>query len=432
MTSEELQRDLERCVRCGKCRSVCPVFQETDFEPTVARGKLALLRDYLAGLRVPAEELAAVLSRCLLCKSCAAQCPSGVHGDELIAAGRELLVSRRGLPVGKKVSFSLLQHRRIFDFCLSLATWGQKMGLKRLTGRSTAAVLRFPMPGLTRRRVVAPLAARSLRSQYPPVIKVDQPRRTVALFTGCMVNYIYTDAGRAAIDVLTANRVTVLLPRLQHCCGFPVFTSGDTVRGQLLARHNVQVFAALPVDAIVTLCGSCGSAWRFDYPRLLADDPALRAVAQAMAAKTYDICEFLSDVLPLDADGLGKVDTTVTIHDPCHLARGMGVAKQVRRLVTAVPGVKVVEMAEPGRCCGAGGSFSLAYYDLAREINDHKIADIVHTGADTVLTGCGSCRMHINDGLSQKQQPQQVLHTVELLALAYSAKQRGQTTSQAG
>lgn len=325
MTDEELLRKLEQCVRCGKCRSTCPIFQATDFEPTVARGKLSLLREYLAGQDVPVGELAAVLSRCLLCKSCAAQCPSGVHGDELIAVGRELLVARQGLPAGKKVAFSLLQHRRIFDFCLKLAALGQNVGLKRVAGRRMGAMLRFPMPGLARRRVVAPFADRPLRRQYPQVIKVDKPRSRVALFTGCMVNYIYTDAGRAAIDVLTANRVEVLLPRLQHCCGFPVFTSGDVARGQLLARHNVQVFSTLPVDAIVTLCGSCGSAWRFEYPRLLADDQAWRGAAQDLAAKTYDICEFFNDVLTFDADGLGRVDTTVTIHDPCHLARGMGV-----------------------------------------------------------------------------------------------------------
>lgn len=100
--------------------------------------------------------------------------------------------------------------------------------------------------------------------------------------------------------------------------------------------------------------------------------------------------------------------------------------------MTAIPGVKLVEMAEPGRCCGAGGSFSLAYYDLARKINDRKVADIAHTGADKVLTGCSSCRMHINDGLCQNQKPQQVLHTVELLDRSYAAKRRGQTIYQAG
>lgn len=427
MKADALRQVVNQCVRCGQCRSACPVFQELSAESAVARGKLALLRSFLEGKDVPEEELQGILSKCLLCKTCTSQCPSGVAGDELILAGRELLAEKQGLSPVKKAIFTVLKNRTLFDFCLTMASIGQDFGIKRLPGKRLGAIARFPMPGLARRRVIAPFAAKALRKQYPEVIKVSKPKARVAFFTGCTANYIYTGSGKATIDVLLANNIEVVLPKLQHCCGYPVFTSGDVEGGRLLARHNIDVFSELKVDAVITICGSCGSAWRHEYQRLLADDETYLKKLAAISAKTYDIAEYLTEVMPLDKAALGEVKAHVTIHDPCHLgARGMGVTKQVRQLISAIPGVTITEMKEPGRCCGAGGSFNLAYYELSRDINDRKVADIANTGADVVISGCGSCRMHLTDGLVQNGQEQNVMHNIELLAQAYAAKQAHQ------
>ncbi|HEY3425151.1 MAG TPA: (Fe-S)-binding protein [Negativicutes bacterium] len=423
MKEDALRRKINQCVRCGQCRSVCPVFQEMGLESSVTRGKMALLRNFISGEDVPEEELAGILSKCLLCKTCTAQCPSGVAGDELILAGRELLVKKRGVPPIKKAVFSLLKNRALFDLCLRMASLGQDFGIKRLKGSRLGAIARFPMPGLAKRRVIAPFANKSLRKQYPEVIKVDSPKARVAFFTGCMANYIYTDSGKAAIDVLVANHIEVVMPKLQHCCGYPIFTSGDVEGGKMLARHNIDVFSELKIDALITVCGSCGSAWRHEYARLLADEPKYLEKLQLLSQKTYDIAEYFTAVMPLDKTGLGEVKAHVTIHDPCHLgARGMGVTKQVRQLLSAIPGLTITEMKAPGRCCGSGGSFNLSYYELSRDINNHKIADIDGTKADIVVTGCGSCRMHLIDGLVQSGKEQNVLHLTQLLAQSYAAK----------
>lgn len=424
--NKSLKAKVSQCVRCGQCRFACPIFREVGIESTVARGKLALLRDYLEGKDVPTEEISAILSKCLLCKTCSAQCPSGVHADELILAGRELAVKRQGLSPVKKAVFSVLERRAVFDFCLTAAGLFQDFGIKRRTDGRLGAVQRFPMPGLSKRRVIAPFAAKSLRKQLPETVTVRNAKSRVAFFTGCMANYVYTDAGKATVDILTANGVDVVLPRLQHCCGFPLFTSGDVTAGRLLARHNIDVFANLAVDAVVTVCGSCGSAWRHEYSRLLADEPEYLAKAEQIAKKTYDIAEYLTDVVPIDCGLLGEQNLTVTIHDPCHLGRGLGVTKQVRKLVSAIPGIKIKEMKEPDRCCGAGGSFNLSYYELSRNINDRKLNDIAGTGAELVVTGCGSCRMHLIDGLCQREMPQNVLHTTQLIAKSIEANTKEQ------
>lgn len=422
MQQAELRRMVKQCVRCGQCRSACPIFKEDHIEGDVSRGKLASLRGYLEGRNITEAVLNRILSKCLMCKTCAFQCPSGVKAHELILAGREMLVAKAGLPPVKRLFFDLLKHRKVFDATLSAASLVQGLGLKRLDGSGLGAVLRFPMPGLSRRRVLTPFAAKSLRKQYPEVIRVRQPAARVAFFTGCMTNYIYTDTGRAAIQVLLANQVEVVMPKQQHCCAFPILTSGDVATAKLMARHNIDVFSSLTVDAVITVCGSCGSAWRHEYQRLLADEPEYLAKLETVAAKCYDIAEYLVDVKPFDKKILGTVDMKVTIHDPCHLGtRGLNVTSQVRKLLGAIPGLAIAEMKEPGRCCGSGGSFSLAHYDLSRKINDSKVSDIAGTGADAVVMGCGSCRMHILDGLQQNGSRQNALHFIQILAKACEA-----------
>jgi glycolate oxidase iron-sulfur subunit len=430
MSNDALRRMINQCVRCGQCRSACPIFQEVHTESTVARGKLALLRMYLEGKDVPADELNMMLSKCLLCKTCTAQCPSGVKADELILAGREAMAQKQGFPLVKRAVFSLLKNRALFDLALTVASLGQDVGVKRLPGHRIGAIMRFPMPGMGRKRVIAPFADKSFRKQYPEIVKIAKPKARVAFFTGCMTNYIYTDAGKATVDVLAANQIEVVIPKMQHCCGFPVITYGDSETGRLMAKHNIEVFSELDVDAIVTVCGSCGSAWRHEYERIFAKEPVILEKVKKLAKKTYDIAEYLTEVQPLDKSNLGIVNTTVTIHDPCHLGRGLGVTKQVRKLLAAIPGVKIVEMKEPDRCCGSGGSFSMAYYDLSRDINERKISDIMQTEADVVIMGCGTCRMHIIDGVSQRGAGQNALHTVQLLAESYAAAKNGVKLAQ--
>jgi glycolate oxidase iron-sulfur subunit len=421
-----LKRKVSQCVRCGQCRFACPIFREAGVESTVARGKLALLRDYLEGKDAPMEEISAILSKCLLCKTCSSQCPSGVHADELILAGRELAATKVGISPVKKAVFAVLRRRVVFDLCLTAVGLFQDLGIKRNTDGRLGAIQRFPMPGLSKRRVISPFAVKSLRRQLPEVVRVSNAKARVAFFTGCMANYVYTDSGKATVDILTANGIEVVLPKMQHCCGFPLFTSGDVDSGKLLARHNIDIFVDLDVDAVITVCGSCGSAWRHEYARLLADEPVYMEKIARIAKKTYDVAEYLTEVQPMDPNLLGEVKMTVTIHDPCHLGRGLGVTKQVRKLITAIPGVKLKEMKDPGRCCGAGGSFNLSYYELSRDINDRKLNDIASTTADVVITGCGSCRMHLIDGLCQREMPQNVLHTTQLIAKAIAAKQKKQ------
>jgi glycolate oxidase iron-sulfur subunit len=416
----DIEDAIANCMKCGNCMEVCPIYKELQNETAVARGKLALIEAVIDGRSDISAGFDKRMAMCVSCKACAAKCPCGVKADELILRGRQAAVKARGLHPIKKNVFKLLANRTLFDFALRMAGLFGPLQMKKLPGRF-AVLARFPMPGLDKRRVLAPFAATPLRSQLPETIKVAEPRMKVAFFTGCTINYVYTDIGQAVIDVLKANDVEVTLPPMQHCCGTPVFMSGDAELAKVFARHNIETFERANTDYIVAACGSCAEAFKIEYPEMFADDPAMHERAKKLATKTYEISEFLVDVVKFRRDNLGEVKAGVTMHDPCHMARGIKVTSQPREILKAIPGLKLVEMKSPDRCCGAGGSFSLANYEISRKINDRKIADIASTKADIVATSCGSCRMHIIDGLVQSNMNQNCLHAVQLLAQAYKA-----------
>nr|WP_092068604.1 (Fe-S)-binding protein [Dendrosporobacter quercicolus]NSL47157.1 (Fe-S)-binding protein [Dendrosporobacter quercicolus DSM 1736]SDL78434.1 glycolate oxidase iron-sulfur subunit [Dendrosporobacter quercicolus] len=418
----DLQDALANCMKCGNCMAVCPIYKETGRESSVARGKLALMEAVLKGALPISSAFDTVMAKCLNCKSCTSKCPCGVKADELILRGRQAAVKSRGLHPIKKNVFRLLRNRQLFDFALKMGGTFGPLTFKKIPGKM-AAVSRFPMPGMDASRATAPISPSPLRSQYPEVIPVANPKMKVGFFTGCTINYMYTDVGEAVINVLKENNVEIVIPKTQHCCGTPVYVSGDIDLAKEMAKKTIETFENYQVDYIIGACGSCTEALK-EYPHWLQDDKEWQARAEKIAKKTFEISEFLVDVLDFRKDTLGPVNATVTMHDPCHMVRGLKVTKQPRAVLKAIPGLKFVEMKDCDRCCGSGGSFSLANYELSRKINDKKVANIAGTKADIVATSCGTCRMHLQDGILQNHMNQDVVHTVQLLDKAYRAGKR--------
>ncbi len=413
----EWQKQLVKCIRCGTCRSVCPVFQAADNENTTARGKVKLLESVTEGKLALTPELQTRMSKCLLCKACVPGCPSGVRTDELFLSARRELAAKNGLPLAKKLAFTGLTYRRLFDLGLKMGATFQGMVFKDApNGRGKLA--RFPLPGagLSQRRIIPPLASSPLRSRLPERNQVASPKGRVAFYTGCMLNYIYPEAGEAIVKILKAHDIEVIIPSRQSCCGTPAFTSGDYQVGRYLAEENVKVLAAGNYDAIITGCASCGAALQHEYGTIIEDDKVKR-MWEELSVKVKDITQFLVG-LGLK-DNLREVKATLTYHDPCHMVRGMGITKEPRQILKAIPGLKYVEMKDAAKCCGAGGTFSMVYYDISRTINDWKLDNAEKTGADILATGCSACRMHITDGLGQKGSSMKVLHTAEVIAKAY-------------
>jgi glycolate oxidase iron-sulfur subunit len=401
------------CNRCGNCQAVCPVYAETRTEPGVARGKVQLAAAILSGDLPVDRETAAAFSTCTTCMACEEACPSGVPVVDIVNAARAQIVETRGLPWVKRVVFGGVKRPGILRAAVDAAARLQGAAFAPTADRDLRR-LRFPY-GLAARRAYPPLAARPFAHPGPRRKAGARPR--VLLFPGCMVTYVYPGIGDATVDVLERAGVDVVTPPEAACCGVPLEAHGDLQGATALARLQLDQLEGMEFDALVAACPTCTSSFVHRYPRLLAGEPRYAARAQALAARSYDITSYLVDVLHIEPPA-GRLEATVTYHDPCHLARGLGVTRQPRELLTSIPGVRLSEMREPSRCCGGAGSFSLTHQELSLAIGARKAADIVATGAEVVATSCPGCRMQLADVLAQAGDSRPVVHTVELLSAA--------------
>jgi L-lactate dehydrogenase complex protein LldE len=154
---------------------------------------------------------------------------------------------------------------------------------------------------------------------------------------------------------------------------------------------------------------------RTEYPGLLRRDPALAAAAEALAAPTRELSQFLVEVL-----GVSRVDSrfrgTVTYHDSCHLLRGLGESRAPRALLQGVPGAALVELPGADECCGFGGSFSVRLPEVSTAILDKKLDNVERTGADCVVACDGGCLMQMGGGLSRRRSRVRPLHLAQVLA----------------
>jgi L-lactate dehydrogenase complex protein LldE len=243
-----------------------------------------------------------------------------------------------------------------------------------------------------------------------PVQPGRKPR--VALFATCLVDLIRPSVGFAAAKLLEDAGCEVHVPS-QTCCGQPAFNSGDRSTTKHLALQMIDAFSGF--DFVVVPSGSCGGMIAKHYPELFADDPNLAARAEAVAAKTYELVSFLTDVM-----GVTRVDArfagTVTYHDSCSGLRELGVRDQPRRLLASVEGLTLVELRDADVCCGFGGTFAVKYPDISNAIVEKKSSAIEEAGATTLLAGDLGCLMNMAGKLSRRGANVEVRHVAEVLA----------------
>jgi len=239
----------------------------------------------------------------------------------------------------------------------------------------------------------------------------SQPR--VALFVTCLVDLHRPTIGFAAIKLLEDAGCHVEVPRAQTCCGQPAYNSGDRNTARDLARGILDAFRGY--DYVVVPSGSCGGMLRHHLPALFDDDPNLRAQADALGARTYELVSFLTDVM-----GVERVPAAysglATYHDSCSGLRELGIKQQPRTLLRSVRGLELVEMRDTEVCCGFGGTFCVKY----PAISDHMVGDKVQaaaaTGAELLLAGDLGCLLNIAGKMKRERLPIEVRHVAEVLA----------------
>ena len=239
----------------------------------------------------------------------------------------------------------------------------------------------------------------------------EAPR--VGLFVTCLVELMRPSVGFAAVKLLEDAGCQVEVPESQVCCGQPAFNSGDTPDAQAIAKQVIEAFEGL--DYLVAPSGSCAGMIKTHYPELFADDAAWRTRAETLAAKSFELVSFLTDVLGVDKVS-ARLEATATYHDSCSGLRELGISAQPRRLLASVEGLSVAEMRDPDVCCGFGGTFCVKYPEISNKMVETKAETIAETGADLLLAGDLGCLMNMAGKLQRRGAKVKVRHVAEVLA----------------
>lgn len=423
---ETLKKELIRCMKCGNCMSVCPIYNVEKKESSVARGKIALGEAILSeNIKIDDETLVKLIFNCLVCKSCMLACPSGVRFDRIILGLRSAIVKKRGIPFVKKALFGLLRNSELFDKGMKAfaAMQGLFLSAEEEKKRRPRGFLRGISSRFDEKFILPELSSESFRDRAKEKEEVSLPQATALFFTGCSVNYLYPEVGDDLIYVLKENNVTIITPKKQNCCGMPVMVHGDIETAREIAKKNIDIFEKTEAQYIVTVCGSCGSALKNEYPIIL-ENTDYEERAKKWAQKVYDISVFLLKVIKFK-EPKGKLNLKVTYHDSCHLKKSMKVFNEPRQLLKMIPGLTLVEMKKPDACCGSGGSYHLTYANTSLKIAKEKAEDIKATQANVVCTGCPACMMEIFESLNRFGGNCHVTHTVSLLAKSYKNERAG-------
>jgi L-lactate dehydrogenase complex protein LldE len=180
---------------------------------------------------------------------------------------------------------------------------------------------------------------------------------TVQLFVTCIIDTLYPETGEAVVRVLEKAGVKVSFPPNQTCCGQPAFNAGLRTQARQMAVQTIHAFEDYPGPVVVP-SGSCAAMLRHSYIELFAGDGQWLPKAEQLASRTYELTEYLVDVLGVTDLG-AQLNQRITYHSSCHLLRGLGVDQQPRRLLAAIQGAELVELPDSGDCCGFGGVFSV-------------------------------------------------------------------------
>ncbi len=408
-------RDALRCIRCGACANVCPVYQAVGghvFGHIYIGAIGIILTAFFHGLDNAAE----LVRACIGCRACVAVCPGNIDLESIILHLREVLGDEEGIGTAKSLVFrKVMRNRKLFH---SLLRAGAMLQKPVTHGERTIRHLPMFFSSLTEWRTLPAIADKPLRDQWKSIPqRVDKPRFKVALFGGCANDFLYPELGRDLVKVMNRLGVLVSYPEKQSCCGVPALYSGDRQTAVELAEQNIEALLEGNPDYVLTTCPTCTMALQRDFVEHLRDHPGWAEKAARLAAITVDVSRFIDQVLGAAEmfKGLASPEK-VTYHDSCHLKRGAGVWREPRNLL-ATSGRDLVEMEHADRCCGFGGSYSFASHpDIARNILADKLGDIRKSGATCVAMDCPGCLMQIRGGLEKQGTAIRAAHTIELLA----------------
>jgi L-lactate dehydrogenase complex protein LldE len=238
----------------------------------------------------------------------------------------------------------------------------------------------------------------------------------IALFVTCLADTLFPDVGKATVTLLERLGHEVDFPEAQTCCGQMHVNTGYQRDALPLVRRYVEVFER-GYDAIVMPSGSCAGSVRHQHAMVArrSGDERLARRAEAVAGRSYELSELLTDVLGVEDVG-AYYPHRVTYHPTCHSLRVLRVGDRPLRLLRQVAGLELVELPDADVCCGFGGTFAVKNADTSTAMLADKMRNVLGTRAEVCTAGDSSCLMHIGGGLSRLRTGIRTVHLAQILA----------------
>lgn len=415
------------CVKCGKCKPVCTIFNINQDEATSPRGFIDLLGAYERNELELDQTAKDIFESCFLCTNCVEVCPNDLPTDMIIEQVRSDIAKKFGIAWYKRLFFFLLRHRKTMDFLSKLGWVFQTCALK-IDEKKQSAIPRFSLPIVKKGRALPFADSRSFLNKYPANIpavnkKIEETKKNkVAIFIGCMSNYTYTNTGDSLVKILKKLELDIMIPKKQLCCGAPAYFTGDFDTVDFLAKKNIEYFETWidEVDAVIIPEATCSAMINQDWAHYFHNQPDWKKRAEKLSAKIFMATKWLennTDLKNILANSGKKFDQLVTYHDPCHAKKMQGVWKEPRSLLSQNYVLK--EMSDPNRCCGFGGvTMQTEKYSFAKAAGTPKAAMIKETKAQIVSAECSACRMQITNSLFLADVDVQFKNPIELIAEA--------------
>jgi glycolate oxidase iron-sulfur subunit len=395
---------LHSCVHCGFCTATCPTYVLLGDERDSPRGRISMIKTMLETGAPATADTALHIDRCLSCLSCMSTCPSGVNYMHLIDHARAHVEATYRRPLWERMLRATLAitmpRPGLFRMASTLARLGKPFTglLEKMGARRLASLLRL-VPA------VLPSETLGLPGTYP----AEGTRRgRVALLRGCVQSVLDPGINAATIRLLTRLGFDLIVSEGESCCGSLPHHIGKEQDALSRARRTIEQWTSADVDHIIITASGCGTTVK-DYGHLFAEDPTMRDKARAVAAKAFDITEFLATLdLPQ-----GRQSLRVTYHSACSLQHGQQVKAAPQELLRRA-GFTVADVPEGHLCCGSAGTYNILQPAIATPLRDRKLAHIASTQPDVIAAGNIGCMTQLATGTTTP-----LVHTIELLDWAY-------------
>ncbi|MFE4107382.1 (Fe-S)-binding protein [Almyronema epifaneia] len=413
---------IDACVHCGFCLTTCPSYRVIGKENDSPRGRIYLMDAINKGEAPLSPTSVQHFDSCLGCLACTTACPSGVQYDQLIAATRPQI--RRNHPRSlferafRGLIFSLFPYPDRIRLLLTPLALYQKLGLSELIQKT--GLLKHLSPHLAAMEaLLPPVTPRCFQANLPDYLPAQGLKRyRVGLILGCVQRVFFSGVNEATARVLTANGCEVVIPQSQGCCAALPEHQGEEAQAAALARQMIDSFADTAVDYVIINAAGCGHTLK-EYGYILRHDPLYRDKAIAFSAKVRDVQEFLAEVgLTATLQPLQDEPLTLVYQDACHLLHGQKISLQPRQLLQQIPGVQLREPLDAALCCGSAGVYNMLQPQIAEELGQMKVRNLLNTQADLIASSNPGCSLQIKKAMQSQTQSIPLKHPIELLDMS--------------